>query len=179
MSRERVLSISFPRPSSTRVEFWWLLIFPPVFLRRLSFLTRVSSLHFLPSLSRMVPILRPPPCFNSECWEFVHRRGLRAQHRWKGFSVGSPACVACCRSPAERTCKVCRDLLCAACFIERFDGCSDIHGLIHYVLYNIPRRVVKLKYFTALDVRIFRAWSAVDHPATKKNTDSTRSVTCN
>lgn len=58
-------------------------------------------------------------CYNSECWESVHKRGVRASHRWEGFRAGSPACVACRRSPAERKCNVCNDLLCAPCYIER------------------------------------------------------------
>eukprot|EP00752_Nemacystus_decipiens_P001572 g1533.t1 len=53
-----------------------------------------------------------------ECWESVHKRGVRACHRWEGFRAGSPACVACSRSPAERKCNTCNDLLCLACFNE-------------------------------------------------------------
>ncbi|CAM9759100.1 unnamed protein product [Scytosiphon promiscuus] len=53
-----------------------------------------------------------------ECWESVHKRGVRASHRWEGFRPGSEACVACCRSPAERKCNVCNDLLCLSCFTE-------------------------------------------------------------
>lgn len=55
----------------------------------------------------------------SECWESVHKRGVRASHRWESFRAGSPACVACYRSPAERKCNPCNDLLCLACFNER------------------------------------------------------------
>eukprot|EP00903_Cladosiphon_okamuranus_P016531 g15251.t1 len=53
-----------------------------------------------------------------ECWESVHKRGVRACHRWEGFRAGSPACVACSRSPAERKCIPCNDLLCLPCFSE-------------------------------------------------------------
>lgn len=66
-------------------------------------------------------------CFDklsSECWESVHKRGVRKSHRWEGFRAGSPACVACRRSPAERKCNVCNDLLCVACFKERLVWCG-------------------------------------------------------
>lgn len=56
----------------------------------------------------------------SECWESVHKRGVRACHRWEGFRAGSLACVACSRRPAERKCIPCNDLLCLTCFTERW-----------------------------------------------------------
>lgn len=70
----------------------------------------------------------------SECWESVHKRGVRACHRWEGFRVGSPACVACSRSPAERKCNTCNDLLCLACFNERWARSSNDRGNLAFVV---------------------------------------------
>ena len=56
-------------------------------------------------------------CYCERCFNRVHRKGRRKDHKYQNFAPGCIVCIECEKAPAEVTCDVCLDALCHDCAI--------------------------------------------------------------